>query len=44
LVGEPEGRRPLGRPSHRWENTIIMDLGEMWWEGVDWMHLGQNRD
>jgi hypothetical protein len=27
LVGKPEGRRPLGRPRHRWEDIIkIMDL------------------
>jgi hypothetical protein len=26
LVGKPEGRRPLGRPRHRWEDGIIMDL------------------
>jgi hypothetical protein len=28
LVGNPEGRRPLGRPRHRWEDNIKMDLGE----------------
>jgi hypothetical protein len=26
LVGKPEGKRPLGRPRHRWENNIQMDL------------------
>jgi hypothetical protein len=26
LVGSPEGRRPLGRPKHRWENNTKMDL------------------
>jgi hypothetical protein len=26
LVGKPEGRRPLGRPRHRWEDNIRMDL------------------
>jgi hypothetical protein len=26
LVGRPEGRRPLGRPRHRWEDNIKMDL------------------
>jgi hypothetical protein len=29
LVGRPEGRRPLGRPRHRWEDNIKMDLQEM---------------
>ena len=28
LVGKPEGKRPLGRPRHRWENKIKMDLQE----------------
>jgi len=29
LVGKPEGRRPLGRPRHRWEDNIKMDLQEV---------------
>ena len=29
LVGKPEGRRPLGRPRHRWEDNIRMDLREV---------------
>jgi hypothetical protein len=29
LVGKPEGRRPLGRPRRRWEDTIKMNLGEI---------------
>jgi len=33
LVGKPEGKRPLGRPRHRWEDNIKMDLGG-WNEGV----------
>jgi hypothetical protein len=44
LVGRPEGRRPLGRPRHRWEDTIKMDLQEMGWEGVDWIDMAQDRD
>jgi hypothetical protein len=36
LVGKPEGKRPLGRPSHRWEDGIKMDLREIGWGcGVD---------
>jgi hypothetical protein len=31
LVGEPEVKRPLGRPKRRWENGIRMDLGEIGW-------------
>jgi hypothetical protein len=29
LVGKPEGKRPLGRPRHRWEDNIRMDLQEV---------------
>jgi hypothetical protein len=29
-----------GRPGHRWEVNIIMNLREIGWEGVDWNHLG----
>jgi hypothetical protein len=34
LVGKPEGKRPLGRPRHRWEDGIRMDLMEIGWVGV----------
>jgi hypothetical protein len=44
LVGRPEGRRPLGRPRCRWEDNIKMDLWEIWFGGVDWIHLAQDRD
>jgi hypothetical protein len=35
LVGKLEGKIPLGRPRHRWEDNIRMDLSEISWEGVD---------
>jgi hypothetical protein len=35
LVGKPEGKRPLGRPSRRWVDNIKMDLTEIGWDGVD---------
>jgi hypothetical protein len=44
LVGQPEGKRQHGRPRRRWKDNIRMDLREVWWEGVDWMHLVQVRD
>jgi hypothetical protein len=44
LVGKPEGRRPLGRPRHRWEDNIKMDLGEVGWEGTDWIDLAEDKD
>jgi hypothetical protein len=44
LVGNPEGKRPLGRPRHRWVDNIKMDLGEIGWHGVVWIGLTQDRD
>jgi hypothetical protein len=36
LVGKPEGKRPLRRPGHRWEDGMEMVLREIgWWGGVD---------
>jgi hypothetical protein len=37
LVGKPEGKRPLGRPRHRWENGIRINLREIGLGGVDWI-------
>jgi hypothetical protein len=44
LVGKPEGKRPLGRPRHRWEDNINMDLQEVKCGGLDWIELVQDRD
>jgi hypothetical protein len=44
LVGEPEGKRPLGRPGRNWEDNISMNLGKIGWEDVDWFHLAENRN
>jgi hypothetical protein len=44
LVGKPEENRPLGRPRRRWEDGIRMDLREIGFGGVDWIHLVQDRD
>jgi hypothetical protein len=35
LVGNPEGKTPLGRPRYRWEDNIRMGLQEIGWEGVN---------
>jgi hypothetical protein len=43
LVGRPEGRRPLGRPRHRWEDNIKMYLGEIGIDGANWIRLSQDR-
>jgi len=44
LVGKPEGKRPLKRPRHRWEDNIKMDLQEVGCRGMDWIELAQDRD
>jgi hypothetical protein len=44
LAEKPEGTRPLGRLKHRGEGNSRMDLREVGWEGVDWMHLAEDRD
>jgi hypothetical protein len=44
LVGKPEGKRPLGRHRCRWEDNIRMGLRETERKGVDWIHVGQDRD
>ena len=41
--GNLEGKRPLVRPRHRWEDNIEMDLQEVGW-GRDWIDLAQDRD
>jgi hypothetical protein len=43
-VENPEGKRPLGRPRHRWEDTIRMDRREIGWGCMDWIDLAQNRN
>ena len=44
LVGNPEGRRPLGRPRHRWVDNIRMDLQEVECGCMEWIGLVQDRD
>jgi hypothetical protein len=39
LVGNPEGKKPLGRPRRRWVDNVRMDLGEMEWGDVVWIGL-----
>jgi hypothetical protein len=41
LVGKSEGKRPLGRPRHRWEDNIRLEVG---CGGMDWIGLAQDRD
>jgi hypothetical protein len=44
LVGEPEGKRSLGRPRSRWVDNIKMVVREIGLGGMDWVDLGQGRD
>jgi len=44
LVGKPEGRRPLGRPSLRWADNIRTDLQEVGCVYMDWIGLARDRD
>jgi hypothetical protein len=44
LVGNPEGKRPRGRPRHRWVDNIKTDVREIGWGGMDKIDLAQDRD
>jgi hypothetical protein len=44
FVGKTEGKKPLWRPSHRWEDNIKMDRQEVGCWGTDWIELSQDRD
>jgi hypothetical protein len=43
LVGRPEGRTPLGKPRRRWEDNTKMDLREIGFRDVDWIHWAQDK-
>jgi hypothetical protein len=43
-MGKPEGEKPLGRPRRGWKDNIKMDLREIIWGGIDWIHLAHDRD
>jgi hypothetical protein len=44
LVGNPDGKRPLGRPRRIWVDNIKMDLREVESDGRDWIDQAQDRD
>jgi hypothetical protein len=44
LVGKPEGKRPLGIPKSRWEDTIRRDLQEVGGDCGNCMERAQDRD
>jgi hypothetical protein len=41
LLGKPKEKRPLERPRCRWEDGIKMDLRELGWGDVEWIHLAR---
>jgi hypothetical protein len=43
LAGKPEGKKSVGRPRRRCDDNIKMDLKDIGLEGVDWIHLTQER-
>jgi hypothetical protein len=43
-MGKPEGKKPLGRPRRRWEDNNKMDLTDIGWDGMDWIHLPYYRN
>jgi hypothetical protein len=44
LVEKPDGRKLFGRPKHRWNDNIKMDLAEVGWGGMVWIDLTQDMD
>jgi hypothetical protein len=44
LVGNSEGKKPLGRPRRRWKDNINTDLQEVGCGVMDWIELAQDRD
>jgi hypothetical protein len=44
VVEKPEGKEPLGRPRRRWVDNIRMDLREIRWGNMNWIHLTHGRD
>jgi hypothetical protein len=43
-VGNPEGKRPLGRPRRRWVDIIKIELRATGWDCMNWIDLTQDRD
>jgi hypothetical protein len=44
LVRKLEGKRPFRRPRHRCQDNIRLDLMEIEWKAVDWIHMAKDRD
>ena len=44
LVGRSQGKRPFGRPSHRWKENIVINLQEVGCGGMNWIDVAKDRD
>jgi len=44
LVRKSEGKRPIGRLLHNWEDNIRIHRRETGWEGVEWIYVAQDKD
>jgi hypothetical protein len=44
LVEKPEGMKPLGKPSCRWEDNVKVDFKKIGWGVMDWIDLAQDMD
>jgi Sec-independent protein translocase protein TatA len=44
ILGNPERKRPLGRPRRRWVDNIKMDLRKIGCDGMEWVDLAEDRD
>jgi hypothetical protein len=44
VVLKPGGKRPLGRPRHRWQDDNVMDFASNRWEVREWINVAQDRD
>jgi hypothetical protein len=44
LMGKPERKRLVGRPRSKWEDNTKMDIREIRSDGMDWIHVAQDRD
>jgi hypothetical protein len=44
FAGKSEWKKSLGKPRRRWENNNRIEVREIGWEDVDWMHLAQDRN
>jgi hypothetical protein len=44
LVEKPQKKRPLGRPRHKWDCNIKIDIQDVGWGNMGWIDLAQDRD